>query len=159
MLTNTAPAPSHDDDGQVTAMTIAIEDAERRWRAALRDLAALLDDGKIDLAQAAELETEALARFTGCVRALELDGLEILDAACRSRLEQRAARRQAAQLAERRRHPRLRGLGPRERAVRERQMCVVLGARVEHDLLRRLDVDDDEEALATRLELEAAGLL
>ena len=38
-------------------------------------------------------------------------------------------------------------------------MCVVLGARVEHDLLRRLDVDDDEEALATRVELAAAGLL
>ena len=70
-----------------------------------------------------------------------------------------AARRLAAQFAERRRHPRLRGIGPRERALRERRMCVVLGARVEHDLLRRLDVDDDEEALATRLELAAAGVL
>lgn len=157
MLTNTAPA-SH-DDGQITAMTIAVEDAERRCAAALRDLARLLESGTIDLSQAAELEAEVLARFTGCVRGLEHHGLEILDEAQRARLERRAARRRAAQLAERRRHPRLRGIGPRERALRERQMCVVLGARVEHDLLRRLDVDDDEEALATRLELAAVGLL
>ena len=158
MLTNTAPAPSH-DDGQITAMTIAIEDAERRCAAALRDLARLLDGGTIDLSQAAELEAEALARFTGSVRELELHGVEILDPSHRERLERRAARRLAAQLAERRCHPRLRGLGARERALRERQMCVVFGGRVEHDLLRRLDVDDDEEALATRAELAAAGLL
>ena len=152
MLTNTAPAPSH-DDGQITAMTIAIEDAERRCAAALRDLARLLDGGTIDLSQAAELEAEALARFTGSVRELELHGVEILDPSHCERLERRAPRRLAAQLAERRRDPRLRGIGPRER-----QMLVVLGGRVEHDLLRRLDVDD-EEALATRLELGAAGLL
>lgn len=158
MLTNTAPAPSH-NDGQITALMIAIEDAHRCCAAALRDLARLLDGGTIDLSQAAELEAEALARFTGSVRELELHGVEILDPSHRERLERCAARRLAAQLAERRHHPRLRGIGPRERALRERQMCVVLGARVEHDLLRRLDVDDHEEALATRLELAAAGLL
>jgi hypothetical protein len=158
MLTNTAPAPSH-DDGQITAMTIAIEDAERRFLRALRDLARLLDSGAIGLSHAAELEAEVLARFTGHVRDLERDGVENLDASHRARLERRAARQRAALLVERRRHPRLRGLGPRERALRERQMCVVLGARVEHDLLRRPGVDDDEEALATRAELAAAGLL
>ena len=45
-------AASH-DDGQITAMTIAIEDAERRCAAALRDLARLLEGGTIDLSQAA----------------------------------------------------------------------------------------------------------
>ncbi len=140
-------------------MTIAIEDAERRCAAALHDLARLLEGGTIDLSQAAELEAKALARFTGSVRELELHGVEILDPSHRERLEWRAARWLAAQLAERRRHPRLRGIGPRERALRERQMCVAPGARVEHDLLRRLDVDDDEKALVMRGELAAAGLL
>ena len=38
-------------------------------------------------------------------------------------------------------------------------MCVVLGARVEHDLLRRSTSTTDAEALATRDELAAAGLV
>jgi hypothetical protein len=38
-------------------------------------------------------------------------------------------------------------------------MCVVATGRVSSDVLRGLWLDDDEETLATRGELAAAGLL
>jgi hypothetical protein len=55
MLTNTAPA--HTEDLAVpSAATIAIEDAERRWHLALRDIARLVEAGELDELEAAELE-------------------------------------------------------------------------------------------------------
>lgn len=156
MLTNTA-TPDLQDHAEVTATTIAIEAAERRARVALRDIRRLVDAGEISAVQAADLEAETLARHD--CRELELRGEEIVDPRLWAGYEARAARHRAAAVADRRRSPRLRGLTPRVRAQRERQMCVVATAHVPGDVLRGLQLDDDEESLAMRRELAAAGLL
>lgn len=158
MLTNSAPAEIQDAT-EITATTIAIEAAEQRGRAALRDIARLAAAGEIGATEAAELEADTLARLMTHIRALELCGEEVVDPGVWARYESRAARHRAAALADRRRSPRLRGLTPRARALRERQMCVVATARVIEDVREVLEVDDDEESLATRVELAAAGLL
>lgn len=159
MLTNTATAANTQDRPEITATTIAIEAAEARCRAALRDLARLADGEQISTIEAADLEADAIARLIMHVRALESRGEQIVDPRVWAGYEARAARRRAAAVADRRRSPRLRGLSPRVRALRERQMCVVASARVTQDVLRGLQVDDDEESLALRDELAAAGLL
>ena len=158
MLTNTA-TPDPQDHAEVTATTIAIEVAERRARAALRDVGRLAAAGEISALEAAGLETETLARLTAHCRELELRGEEIVDPRLWAGYEARAARQRAAAVADRRRSPRLRGLTPRVRAQRERQMCVVATAHVTNDVLRGLQLDEDEESLAMRHELAAAGLL
>lgn len=158
MLTNTA-TPDLQDHGEVTATTIAIEAAERRARAALRDITALADTGEISALQAAELQAETLARLSAHCRELLLRGEQIVDPGLWAGYEARAARHRAAAVADRRRSPRLRGLTPRVRAQRERQMCVVATAHVTNDVLRGMQIDDDEEACAMRRELAAAGLL
>jgi hypothetical protein len=158
MLTNSAPAETHEHT-EISATTIAIEAAERRSRAALRDVARLAAAGEIGVAEAAELEADTLARLMTHIRELELRGAEVVDPALWARYEARAATHRAAAVADGRRSPRLRGLTPRARALRERQMCVVASARVIDDVRQALEVDDDEESLATRLELAAAGLL
>jgi hypothetical protein len=158
MLTNTAPAHTEDLAG-TSAATIAIEDAERRWHSALQDIAGLLSAGELDELEAAELEADLATRCTTRVRDLELHGEDATDPLLWARWEARAARRRAAADAERRRSPRLRGLGPRARALRERQMRVVATARVENEILRWLSADDDEDTRAARRDLAAAGLL
>ena len=158
MLTNTATADLQ-DHAEVTAVTIAIDVAERRARAALRDIGRLAAAGVIGSLEAAELEAETLARLTIECRELELRGEEIVGARRWAGYEARAARRRAAAAADRRRSPRLRGLTPLVRAQRERQMCVVAAGRITHDLLRGLQIEEDEESLAMRHELAAAGLL
>jgi hypothetical protein len=158
MFTNATPVDTQQPT-QITATTVAIDDAERRCHAALRDIARLADAGQISPVEAADLEAETLARFTQHAHDLELHGAEAVDALAWARYEARAARQRAATVADRRRNPRLRGLSARARALRERQMCVVASARVTNDLLRWLSLDDDEETLCTRRELAAAGLL
>lgn len=158
MLTNTASADA-EACTEITATTIAIEDAERGRHAALRDIARLAEVGQISPVEAADLETETLARFIAHARELDLRGEQIVDPLVWADYEDRAARQRAAAVADRRRSPRLRGLSARARALRERQMCVVASARVTTDVLRWLRLDDDEETLATRRELAAAGLL
>ena len=158
MLTNTAPAHTEDLTAP-SARTVAIEDAERRWHSALQDIAGLLSDGELDEIEAAELEADVAARCTTRVRDLELRGEDSTDPLLWARWEARAARRRTTAAAERQRSPRLRGLGPRARALRERQMRVVATARVESEVLRRLSADDDEDACAARRDLAAAGLL
>ena len=158
MLTNTAN-PDLQDHADVTATTIAIDVAERRARAALRDISRLVDTGEISAVQAADLEADTLARLTTHCRELELRGEEIVDPRLWAGYEARAARERAAAVADRWRSPRLRGLTPRVRAQRERQMCVVATANVTGDVLRGLQIDEDEESLAMRGELAAAGLL
>jgi hypothetical protein len=158
MLTNTASARNEDLTAP-SAATIAIEDAEQRWHSALQDIAGLLSAGELDELEAAELEADLAARCTTRVRHLELDGEQGTDPLLWARWEARAARRRAAADAERRRSPRLRGLGPRARALRERQMCVVATARVETEVLRWMSADDDEDTRAARRDLAAAGLL
>lgn len=159
MLTNTALAEPQDDTGTVTATTIAVEAAEQRRHAAIREIDRLVDSGRISAAEASDLETDVNARLISHVRDLELHGEEAVDPELWAGYEEVAARRRAAVLADRRRSPRLRGLSARTRAVRERQMCVVASARVSTDLLRLLRPDDDEETFAMRGELAAAGLL
>lgn len=159
MLTNTAIADTYDQTGEVTANTIAIDAAERQHHAALHDIAWLVETAQISADEAAALEAETIARFVAHAHGLELCGEEIVDSALWADYEARAARQRAVALAERRRHPRLRGLSPRARALRERQMCVVVSARVDTEILRWLHLDDDDESLATREELAAAGLL
>ena len=83
----------------------------------------------------------------------------IVDTALWAGYEACAARQRASAMAERRRHPRLRGLSSRARALRERQMCVVASARVDAEILRWLHLDEDDEALEARRELAAGGLL
>ena len=158
MLTNTATTATQ-DHSEITATTIAIEAAEARCRAALRDIAELARSLQISAAEAADLEADTIARLITHARALELRGEQIVDPRVWADYEAHAARRRAAAVADRRRSPRLRGLSPRVRALRERQMCVVASARVTRDVLRGLQVDDDEESLALRDELAAAGLL
>lgn len=158
MLTNTA-TPDLQDHGEITATTIAIEVAERRARAALREIVQLAHTDEISHGEAAELEAETLARLTAHCRELELRGEEIVDPRLWAGYEARAARHRTAAVADRRRSPRLRGLTPRVRAQRERQMCVVATAHVSNDVLRGLQLDEDEESLAMRHELAAAGLL
>ena len=158
MLTNPATADLH-DHAEVTAVTIAIEVTERRARAALRDIGRLAAAGVISTLEAAELEAETLARLTRECRELELRGEEIVGPRRWAGYEACAARRHADAVADRRRSPRLRGLTPLARAQRERQMCVVATGRITHDVLRALQIDEDEESLAMRHELAAAGLL
>jgi hypothetical protein len=52
MLTNTATAANTQDRPEITATTIAIEAAEARCRAALRDLARLADGEQISTIEA-----------------------------------------------------------------------------------------------------------
>jgi len=158
MLTNTAN-PDLQDHAEVTATTIAIDVAERRARAALRDISRLVDAGEISAVQAADLEADTLARLTTHCRELEWRGEEIVDPRLWAGYEARAERHRAAAVADRRRSPRLRGLTPRVREQRERQMCVVATAHVTGDVMRGLLIDDDEESLAMRRDLAAAGLL
>jgi hypothetical protein len=157
MLTNTAAASPQ--DAEITAITIAIDEAERNCRAALRDIARLSDRGEISHSEAAELEADALARLTAHGRDLELHGKQAIAPLQWAAYEERAARQRAAVLADRRRSPRLRGLSPRVRALRERQMCVVATAHVTREILGGLALDDDEESLLMRGQLAAAGLL
>lgn len=159
MLTNTAPAELQDHTSAVTATSIAVEAAEQRRHAALREVDWLVDSGQISAALASDLEADVNARLIAHVRALELYGEDVIDQELWARYVQLAARRCAAALADRRRSPRLRGLSARTRAVRERQMCVVASGRVSTDLLRLLRPDADEETFAMRGELAAAGLL
>lgn len=158
LTTNTTPADSPQPT-QITATTVAIDDAERRCHAALRDVARLADAGQVSPVEAADLEAEAVTRFTQHARDIELHGAEVVGPLAWARYEDRAARQRAAAVADRRRNPRLRGLSARARALRERQMCVVASARVTNDLLRWLSLEEDEETLCTRRELVAAGLL
>ena len=157
MLTNTeAPAAQ---SLQTTATTIAIEDAERRCRAALRDIGRLIRTGEVSAIEAADLETETIARFIAQTRELDTRGAETVatrltpdDAGC-------ADSQRPTSPSGRPRGERSRGLSARARALRERQMCVVASARVSSEVLRGLWPDEDEETLATRGELAAAGLL
>ncbi len=158
MLTNTATADPQDRI-EITATTIAIEAAEARCRAALRDIARLAEGEQISPIEAADLEADTIARLITHVRALESRGEQIVDPRVWAGYEARAARRRAAAVADRRRSPRLRGLSPRVRALRERQMCVVATAHVSNDVLRGLRLDEDQESLEMRHELAAAGLL
>ena len=159
MLTNTATADTQDQTGGITATSIAIDAAERRHQIALRDIARLAQGGEIGAEDASDLEAETIARFVSDARELQLRGEEIVEPILWAGYEASAARQRASALAERRRHPRLRGLSPRARALRERQMCVVASVRVDTEILRWLRLDDDDESLATREELAAAGLL
>ena len=159
MLTNTATIDLPDHSGEITATTIAIDAAERRHQAALRDITRLAETEQISADEAAELEAETIARFVAHAHELELRGEEIVDRALWADYEARAARQRAVAMAERRRHPRLRGLSPRARAQRERQMCVVASGRVDTEILRWLRLEDDDESLAAREDLAAAGLL
>ena len=158
MLTNTASDHTQGPT-QITASTIAIDEAERCCRAALRDLTRLLDAGEISNQEAAALQTDTLARFTSRAHELELRGAQIVAPAQWADYEERAAQRRAAAVADRRRSPRLRGVSKSVRALRERQMCVVASAHVPNDVLRWLRLDDDDETFALRGELAAAGLL
>ena len=129
------------------------------WAREDLDIDLLAAAGEISSLEAAELETDTLARLTAHCRELELRGKEIVGPRLWVSYEARAARQRVAAVADRRRSPRLRGLTPRARAQRERQMCVVATARVTHEVLRGLQSDEDEESLALRRELAAAGLL
>ena len=159
MLTNTAIIDAHHDASEITATTIALDAAERHHQAALRDIARLAASDQISTDEAGELEAETVARFVAHGHELELRGQQIVDAVLWADYEARAARQRAVAMAERRRHPRLRGLSPRARALRERQMCVVASGRVDTEILRWLGLEDDGESLAAREELAAAGLL
>jgi len=159
MLTNTAIADTQDQSGEITATSIAIDAAERRHQAALRDIARLAQRGEIGAEDATDLQAETIARFVSDARELELRAEQIVEPILWAGYEASAARQRASALAERRRHPRLRGLSPRARALRERQMCVVASGRVDTEILRWLGLEDDGESLAAREELAAAGLL
>ena len=147
MLTNTAIADTQDQIDEITSTAIAIDAAERQHHAALQDIARLVETAQISVDEAAGLEAETIARFVAQAHELELRGAEIVDAAVWADYEASAARQRAVAIAERRRHPRLRGLSPRARALRERQMCVVASGRVDAEILRWLRLDEDDEAL------------
>lgn len=155
MLTNTAPADPQDPAATITATTVAIEAGERSLQAALNDIARLAANGTLSPAEVADLEADTTTRFTSLLRELEQRGPEIVDPRLWAEYEARASRRRD----DRRRGPGLRGVSARTRALRERQMCVVATARVTRDVLGGLGRDDDEEEVAVRGELAAAGLL
>ena len=157
MLTNTeAPAAQ---PPQTAATTIAIEDAELRCRAALRDIGRLIRTGQVSAIEAADLETETIARFIAQTRELETRGAEdVAPPPTADRVACAEAQRPTAPSG-RPRGKRSRALSAPARALRERQMCVVATGRVSSDVLRGLWLDDDDETLATRGELAAAGLL
>jgi predicted S18 family serine protease len=157
MLTNTAATTAQPT--QTTATTIAIDDAEYRCRAALREIARLADAGQISGLEAADLETEMVAKLTVQTRELETYGDAIADAVVRSDNARRTEGPHRAAESDRPRSQHPGSLSARARALRERQMCVVASARVSIDVLRGLWLDDDEETLATRRELASAGLL
>ena len=90
MLTNTATADPQDHP-EITATTIAIEAAEARCRAALRDLARLADGEQISTIEAADLEADTIARLIMHVRALESRGEQIVDPRVWAGYEARAA--------------------------------------------------------------------
>jgi hypothetical protein len=70
MLTTATSARTLDLADDLTPDALAIDAAERRCRAALRDLARLIRSGEISLQDAADLERDALARLTGYIRAI-----------------------------------------------------------------------------------------
>jgi hypothetical protein len=157
MLTNTTLDVAQDPT-QIAAASLAIDDAERHCEAALRDLARLGAQGAISAPEAAALESEALARFTAHARELELRAAEILDPQCWAAYEERAKQLLADRCAERAGACRAARESASTRARRERQMCVVASARVSAELRAWLR-DEDDETLAARLDLAAAGLL
>lgn len=159
MFTNTASADTPVRPRAVTATTIAVDAAERDRDAAGGEIDWLLDTGAINAAEAADLEAETNARYITRVRELELRGEEIVDPRLWAEYEALAARQRTAAVVDRRRSPRLPGVSAQARARRERQMCVVASARVSTDVLGWLRLDEDDEALAMRDELAAAGLL
>ena len=157
MLTNTeAPAAQ---SPQANATTIAIEDAELRCRAALRDIGRLIRTGQVSAIEAADLETETIARFIAHTRELETRGTEDAAAPATADREACAEAQHSTAPSGRSRGKRSRALSGPARALRERQMCVVATGRVSSDVLRELWLDEDDETLATRGELAAAGLL
>ena len=158
MLTNTDATAKRPT--QATATTIAIDETERRCRAALRDIARLTRTGKVSGIEAADLESETIARFIAKTRELETRSEEDSDPAARSadRTACIDGQRPAAS-SDRPRGHETRGLSARARALRERQMRAVASARVSSEVLRGLWLDEDDETLATRGELAAAGLL
>lgn len=158
MLTNTYPTDGHDPVA-ITAATIAIEDAERRHRVALRQIARLLTNDTIDALQAAELETDTLARFVREARELERHGPQHCGPQLWARYERRARDGDAQATVERSRSPLPRGLTRRTRVLRERQMAVVASAHVDASLRPLTFGDEDPETIGVRHDLAAAGLL
>ena len=155
MLTNTEATAAQ----PTAATTIAIENAEQGCRAALRDIGRLIRTGQISAIEAADLETETIARFIAQTRELEMRGAEAISPPPTADRAACAEVQGATAPSGRSRAKRSRGLSAPARALRERQMCVVATGRVSSDVLRGLWLDDDEETLATRGELAAAGLL
>ena len=157
MLTNTEATAAQLP--QTAATTTALEDAERRCRAALRDIGRLIRNGEVGALEAADLEGETIARFIAQTRELETQGAKAVAPCPTADRAGRPVAQRAAASSGRPGGERSRGLSAPARALRERQMCVVVTARVSSDVLRGLWIDADEETLATRGELAAAGLL
>lgn len=155
MLTNTDTALN----AELAATTIAIEAAERRHLAALRDIARLRRTGQISVEEAAALERETLGRFTAEARELDLGGQHVVDAPLRTHYAPHAVAEIAGAAAGHTRHLPSGSLSPRALALRARQTRVVVDAHVDTEILRWLGLDDDDETLATRSELAGAGLL
>jgi hypothetical protein len=157
MLTNTTRDVPQDPT-QIAAASLVIDDAERHCEAALGDLARLVARRAISAPEAAALESEALARFTLEARELELRAAEMLDPRCWAAYEERAKQLLSARCAEHAGASREARVSARTRARRERQMCVVASARVSAEIRAWL-CDEDDETLAARRDLAAAGLL
>jgi hypothetical protein len=157
MLTNTEATAAQPP--QTAATKMAIEDAERRCRAALRDIGRLIRNGDVSAVEAADLEGETIGRFIAQTRELETHGAEAVAPGSTADCAGRAALPRPTASSGRPRRERSRALSAPARALRERQMRVVATARVSSDVLRGLWIDEDEETLAMRAELAAAGLL
>ena len=71
MLTNTATIDGQHDASEITATTIAIDAAERRHQAALRDITRLAETEQISADEAGGLEAETIARFVAHAHELE----------------------------------------------------------------------------------------
>lgn len=157
MLTNTTT--DMQDMPAIAAATIAIDEAERRHEAGLREIAQLLNAGAIEAGEAAALEAETRARFVGEAHELERQGVQHCAPARSAAYERHAADPEAQATVERLRSPLLHGLTKRTRVLRERQMAVVASARVDASPWRLVIGDEDTETLGVRHDLAAAGLL
>ncbi|MDP1847010.1 MAG: hypothetical protein Q8K79_04380 [Solirubrobacteraceae bacterium] len=162
MLTTTTPRrsrttltdPPRGAASRISALRVALDDAQTQLNAALADLSTLVSHARLGADDAAALEAEYVERYLHRVAALEDRGALACTADEWQRYTVIAARRTAAR----------RGAAARRDRARERRTardCLVVapGRIVDSSLSALIDAEPDAEILEIRAALAAAHLL
>ena len=162
MLTTTTPTRSHttlngpqrNSAPPVSALRVALDDAQAHLNAALADLRALVAHARLGADDAAALEDEYVERYLRRIAALEERGALACTADEWRRFTVIAARRTAVRRGAAARRERVR----HRRAARDR-LVVAPGRIVDPALAALVDAEPDAEILEIRAALAAAQLL